>query len=183
MRLKHIFLLAACVIGTACGESSAESPDADSDEFADICTLAYYPEGLTVRYGADRINGFPDGVYRVDVIADGEELSITGTMSDATTTCSDPAANWQCTVSLEMTDGRTLWLSLDHGVITGRIRIWYMDGDEVAGGPATARVELYLMEALIGSDFYLPSYVVHEPNGIGCGIATQAAGELQVATL
>jgi hypothetical protein len=180
--LLSVACLVAATTAACTGETSSSSDGGPPDAW-DICQLAYYPEGLNIRYSADRINGFPDGAYRVDVIADGERLSIAGTAVGQSMTCPDTDDGWECRASLDVADGRHLMLRLDHSALSGTIQLWYADGDEPAGGPAFASVELYLMDASIGAGVYQPSYLVHEPNGVGCGIATQASAELDVATL
>jgi hypothetical protein len=139
------------------------------------CTLIGWTEGLavTIRPDAPR---FAEGVYRVEVVADGEAIMAEVSVEGEVAQCSEPPG-YACHVERAVTDGRTLRLDLwmDPGA-DAELALSYAGG----GGPAVAVVRVLRDGVVIGEETFEPQYTREEINGPGCGVATRATAEMVI---
>jgi hypothetical protein len=131
------------------------------------CTNLGWVEGLTIRLTPEP-GALDDGLYRFEIVADGEPIAIAVDVAGNEVTCADPDSS--CLVEHVRDDGRRLWLRFDFD----RLVVSY--GND--GGPAEANVTVRHDGAIVATQTFTPRYSRSEPNGAGCGEATQATVDL-----
>lgn len=144
------------------------------------CTLLGVYEGLIV--GIEDPAGFADGTYELVLEADGVEVSLVVELADdGAATCVPAEGQTACAAEASVGDGLRLHASIVESYVSGiTLNLYYVDveRDDLAGGPAVARVRVVHDGETIGDQTFEPEYERDEPNGEGCGVATRAQVEL-----
>lgn len=151
---------------------------------AHTCTLVDWQDGLSIRVGLDGAESLPPGDYEVVVDADGEEIRTAFSVdSELVAHCADePGA--LCVSEIGLGGDRRLQLEVSAGQYfrgggvrdLGIVLVYFDDGED--GGPARAAVRVEHDGTIIGDQLFEPTYRRYEPNGPGCGWATQAEAEM-----
>lgn len=143
-----------------------------------VCTAIGWTEGLVVDIRSPA--ALADGAYVLAAEADGVEIELTFDLEGGVRTCAGPG-DFPCISEVQVGTGRRLIAAIDDsGPEFMAFNLYYVDGDELAGGPEVARLRVFRDREEIGAATFEPEYTREEINGEGCGVATEGRVELML---